>query len=103
MQDFRKLMKQAQEMQSQMAKMQEDLAAQEVEGASGGGMVVVRMNGRHEVVGVKIAPEVVQPDDVEMLEDLISAAINDAVARVQERTREEMGKLTGGLGLPGMF
>jgi nucleoid-associated protein EbfC len=103
MQDFRKLMKQAQEMQAQMQQMQEQLAEQHIEGTSGGGMVVITMNGRHEVVKVKIDPQVVAPDDVEMLEDLIAAACNDAVAKVQEKTQTEMSKLTGGLGLPGMF
>jgi nucleoid-associated protein EbfC len=103
MQDFRKLMKQAQEMQAQMQQMQEQLAAQEVEGTSGGGMVTVTMNGRHEVVKVKIDPQVVAPDDVEMLEDLVAAAFNDAAAKVQAKMQSEMSKLTGGLGIPGMF
>jgi DNA-binding YbaB/EbfC family protein len=103
MQDFRKLMKQAQEMQSQMQKMQEKLAEQRIDGTSGGGMVTVTMNGRHEVVKVKIDPQVVAPDDVEMLEDLVAAACNDAVSKVQEKVQAEMGKVTGGLGLPGLF
>ncbi len=103
MQDIRKLMKQAQEMQAQMQQMQEQLAEQQIEGTSGGGMVAITMNGRHEVVSVKIDPQVVAPDDVEMLEDLVAAACNDAVAKVQEKMQTEMSKLTGGLGLPGMF
>lgn len=103
MHDIRKLMKQAQEMQAQMQKMQEQLAEQQIEGTSGGGMVAITMNGRHEVVGVKIDPQVIAPDDVEMLEDLIAAACNDAVAKVQEKMQSEMGKLTGGMGIPGMF
>ncbi len=103
MQDFRKLMKQAQEMQGKMQQMQEQLGEQQVDGTSGGGMVTVTMNGRHEVVKVKIDPQVVAPDDVEMLEDLVAAACNDAAAKVQEKMQSEMSKLTGGLGIPGMF
>ena len=103
MQDFRKLMKQAREMQEQMQKVQEELAQAIVEGSAGGGMVVVTMNGRHEVSRVKIDPKVIDPEDAEMLEDLIAAAINDAASKVDERTKGEMAKLTGGLGLPGMF
>jgi nucleoid-associated protein EbfC len=103
MQDFRKLMKQAQEMQTQMQRMQEQLAEQQIDGTSGGGMVTVTMNGRYEVIRIKIDPQVVSAADVEMLEDLVAAACNDAASKVQERTQAEMGKLTGGLGLPGMF
>jgi len=104
MQDIRKIMKQAQQMQEQMQQMQEQLALEEVEGSAGGGMVVVRMNGRHEIVKVKIDPEVVDPQDIEMLEDLVAAACNDARAKVDEKVKEEMGKLTGGLGMPpGLF
>lgn len=103
MQDIRKLMKQAQQMQEQMAKMHEQLAQEEVEGSAGGGMVVVTMNGKHEVVKLKIDPQVVDPSDVEMLEDLIAAAMNDARGKVEDRNQSEMGKLTGGLGIPGLF
>lgn len=103
MPDIRKLMKQAQEMQTQMQQMQERLAEEQIDGTSGGGMVVVTMNGRHEVVRIKIDPQVVAPDDVEMLEDLVAAACNDAVSKVQEKMQAGMSKLTGGLGLPGMF
>ena len=104
MKNFGKLMKQAQEMQERVKEMQANLEAEKAEGSAGGGMVVVTMNGRHEIVGVKIDPEVVVPDDVEMLEDLITAACNDARAKIDEKVQEEMGRLTGGLGLPpGMF
>jgi hypothetical protein len=104
MQDIRKLMKQAQQMQEQMQRMQEQLASEEIEGSAGGGMVIVRMNGRHEIVKVKIEPQVVDPQDVEMLEDLIAAASNDACSKIDEKVKEEMGKLTGGMSLPpGMF
>jgi len=103
MQDFRKMMKQAKQMQQQMQEMQEKLKDEKAEGSSGGGMVVITMNGRHEIVKIKIDPEVVVPDDTEMLEDLIAAAANDARAKIDERVQEEMGKLTGGLDLPGLF
>ncbi len=104
MHDIRKIMKQAQQMQQQMKDMQEQLAHEEVEGSAGGGMVVVRMNGKHEVMGVKIEKQVVDPEDVEMLEDLIAAACNDARAKVDDKVKEEMSKLTGGMGLPpGLF
>jgi len=103
MKDIGKLMKQAKEMQERMQVMQEKLQHEEAEGSAGGGMVTVTMNGRHEIVRIKIDPEVVVPDDVEMLEDLITAACNDARAKIDEKIQEEMGKLTGELGLPGIF
>lgn len=104
MKNFGKLMKQAQEMQERVKEMQSKMESERAEGTAGGGMVVVTMNGRHEIVGIKIDPEVVVPDDVEMLEDLITAACNDARAKIDEKVQEEMGRLTGGLGLPpGMF
>ncbi len=100
MQDIRKLMKQAQQMQEQMQRVQEELGRREVQGSAGGGMVLVTMNGRHEVSRVTIEPKVIDPSDAEMLEDLIVAAMNDARNKVEEMMRDEMGKLTGGLGLP---
>ncbi len=95
------LMQQAQKMQEQMQKAQEALAQLEVTGQAGGGMVEVRMNGKHAVLGVKIDPAVA--DDVEMLEDLVTAAANDAVNRVQAASEEHMGGLTKGLNLPPGF
>ena len=104
MQDIRKLMKQAQQMQEQMRQMQEDLGKEEAEGSAGGGMVLLTMNGRHEIVRIQIDPQVVVADDVEMLEDLIIAAAPDARAKIEEKVKGEMAKLTGGLGLPpGLF
>jgi DNA-binding YbaB/EbfC family protein len=100
MKDFGKLMKQAKEMQERVQEMQTKLEAEQAEGSAGGGMVVVTMNGRHELVGIKIDPEVVVREDVEMLEDLITAACNDARSKIDEAIQGEMGKLTGGLGLP---
>ena len=93
------LMKQAQKMQADMAKAQEELAKAEVTGESGGGLVKVSMNGRHEVRRVEI-DDSLMGDDKEMLEDLIAAACNDAVHRIEEKTREQMSGLTAGLSLP---
>lgn len=95
-------MKQAQKMQAQMAKIQEDLAGEQVEGSAGGGMVTVTANGQGDVVAVRIEPEVAG-DDVEMLEDLVLAAVNDALRKSKELANSRMSQLTGGLGMPGLF
>jgi len=97
------IMKQAQKLQSQMAKMQAELAERQVEATSGGGMVKAVANGSQQVVSIHIEKEVVDPDDVEMLQDLVLAAVNDALAKAQEMVSEEMGKLTGGLNIPGLM
>ncbi len=97
------LMKQAQKMQQDLAKAQEDLANMIVEGTSGGGMVKVAMNGEHKVVSLKIDSQVVDADDVEMLEDLIMAALNEANEKIAKTSENEMGKLTGGMKIPGLF
>jgi DNA-binding YbaB/EbfC family protein len=97
------IMKQAQQMQKKMLQMQEELAHRTVEATVGGGMVTVTVNGKNEVLQVKIEPQVVDPDDVEMLEDLIVAGVNEALRKAQEMASEEMGKLTGGLKIPGLF
>jgi DNA-binding YbaB/EbfC family protein len=96
------MMKQAQKLQSQMMKLQEELADKTVESSSGGGMVTVVANGRQQVVSIQIENEVVDPDDVDMLQDLVLAAVNDALAKAQEMVSSEMGKLTGGLNIPGL-
>lgn len=96
------LMKQAQEMQANMQKMQEDLAKQEVTGASGAGLVTVVMNGRHDVKRVSIDTSLMS-EDKEMLEDLLAAAVNDAVRKVESHSREQMGKMTAGMGIPPDF
>lgn len=96
------LMKQAQQIQTKMAKLQEDLGDRTVEASSGGGMVIVVANGRQEVLSIKIEQEVIDPDDAEMLQDLIMAAVNDALTRAKEMVNEEMGKLTKGMNIPGM-
>ena len=96
------MMKQAQKLQSKVLKLQEELSAKTVESTAGGGMIKVVANGRQQVVSLSIEKEVVDPDDVEMLQDLILAAVNDALSRAQEMVNQEMGKLTGGLNLPGL-
>jgi DNA-binding YbaB/EbfC family protein len=94
------LLKQAQQLQTKMAKLQEELEEKKVEASSGGGMVTVVVNGRQELLSISIEPEVINPDDQEMLQDLILAAINDGMAKARNMVNEEMGKLTGGLNLP---
>ena len=98
-----KIMKQAQKMQAEMEKVQEDLAGEKGEGSAGGGMVTVTANGQGDEVAVRIDPEVMKDDDVEMLEDLVLAAVNEALRRSKELAAERMGKITGGLGSMGLF
>lgn len=100
MKNFGNMMKQAQRMKAEMEKIQEEAAAKRVEGTAGGGMVTVVCNGQGEVVGVKIDPEVAGPDELEMLQDLVMAAANEALRKARELMSQEMGRLTGGLGLP---
>ncbi|MBD3318039.1 MAG: YbaB/EbfC family nucleoid-associated protein [Chitinivibrionales bacterium] len=97
-----KLLKQAQKMQAQMMKAQEELSKKEHEGTAGGGMVKVVLNGANELKSVQINPEVVDPDDVEMLEDMIMAAFNNAQEKVKEASDEAMGGLGGGMNIPGL-
>ena len=96
------MLKQAQKLQSKMLRLQEELAERTVETSSGGGMVKVAANGKQQVVSLVIEKEVVDPDDVEMLQDLIIAAVNDALTKSQEMVSTEMSKLTGGLNIPGL-
>jgi len=100
---FGNLMKQAQEMQKKLAALQEEMRQRTVEATAGGGMVTVVANGKNEILSLKIDPEVVSRDDVEMLEDLVQAAVNEALRRVQEMMAEEMSKITGGVRIPGLF
>ncbi len=102
MKDLGRMLKQIQEAQGRMLKLQEELAARTVEASAGGGMVKVVANGRHEIVSMHIDPQVIDPKDPEMLEDLVVAAVNDARARVDAMVRDEMARLTGGLAMPGM-
>lgn len=97
------LMKQAQKLQKQMEDMQKEIETKEFEASVGGGAVVVKVNGKKEVSAINIKPEVVDPDDVEMLEDLVLSAVNEALKKADEETSNKMGKLTGGLNIPGMF
>jgi nucleoid-associated protein EbfC len=98
----KRMMKQVQDMQTNMAKAQEEIAATVVEGSAGGGMVTARLNGRQELEGITLSPDVVDPDDIEMLQDLIAAAVNDAQRKIQEITQQKMGAVTGGLNIPGL-
>lgn len=97
------MMKKVQKMQQDMLKMQEELKNRTVEATAGGGAVTVVVTGRKTVEKVTIAPSAVDPEDVEMLEDLVTTAINEAMRKVDEMTEKEMGKITGGIKLPGMF
>ncbi|UCE54259.1 MAG: YbaB/EbfC family nucleoid-associated protein [Desulfobacterales bacterium] len=97
------MMKQAQKLQAKMMKLQEEMAEKTVESASGGGMVKVVANGRQQIVSIQIEKEVVDPDDVEMLQDLILSAVNDALTNSQEMVTAEMSKLTGGMNIPGLM
>ncbi|MGI6067039.1 MAG: YbaB/EbfC family nucleoid-associated protein [Bacillota bacterium] len=101
--NMQKMMKQVQKMQSDMARLQEELAGRTVEASSGGGMVTAVVNGKQEIMSIKIKPEVVDPEDVEMLEDLLVAAVKEALRKSQDMVSEEMNKITGGLKIPGMF
>ena len=100
MKNFGQMMKQAQEMQAKMAEMQEGLEALEISGAAGGGLVSVTLNGKGEMRAIKIDPSLVQADEIEVLEDLVTAAFNDAKIKVEAHMQKEMAKLTGGLNLP---
>jgi hypothetical protein len=97
------LLKQAQEMQARMAKIQEELANKTVQGSAGGGMVQATVTGQFNVTAIKIEPSVINADEKEMLEDLVLAAVNDAVRKAREMVSSEMSKLTGGLKIPGMM
>ena len=101
-QNINQLMQQAQKLQEIMKEKQAELEATNYDVTSGGGMVQLTMNGKHEVVSIKINPDVVQPDDIEMLEDLVAAAVNEAVRVVDEASENEMNAITGGLNIPGL-
>ena len=102
-QNMQAMLKQAQKMQEDMANMQAELEEREYEISAGGGVVNVKINGKKEILSVKIEPEVVDPDDVETLEDLIVAAVNEAIKKVETVSGEEMQKITGTMSIPGMF
>lgn len=101
---MQQIMRQAQKMQQQMEKTQEEIDAMEFEGTAGGGMCTVKMNGKKEVLSVTLKPEVVDPEDIDMLQDLIAAAVNEAIQAVSAYTEQKMGAFTGGAGrIPGLF
>lgn len=97
------LVKQAQKFQKQMEEMQKELEDKEFEATVGGGAVIAKVNGKKQIINIQIKPEVVDPDDIEMLQDLIMSACNEALKKAEEETSGEMQKLTGGMNIPGMF
>ena len=106
--NMQSMLRQAQKMQEDMAALQEDLDSRQYEVAAGGGAVEIKINGKLEVSSVELDPDVVDPDDVETLQDILTAAMNEAIRKVNDTNSEEMGKITGslnmgGLGMPGMF
>ncbi len=101
--NMNKLMKQVQKMQKDMMKLQEELQEKTVEATAGGGVVRVVANGKKQLVDIKIDPEVVDSDDVEMLQDLVMAATNEALQKAEDMVADEMNKLTGGINMPGLF
>jgi DNA-binding YbaB/EbfC family protein len=96
------IMKQAKKMQQELERIQGELASMTVEASAGGGMVTVVVNGRHELISIAIEKEVVDPGDVEMLQDLVLAAVNEGFSKAQEMIKEEMAKVTGGISIPGL-
>ncbi len=100
---FGNILKQAQQMHAKIAQLQEEMAGKTVEASSGGGMVNVVINGKQEILSIRIDSEVVNREDIEMLQDLIVAAVNEAIRKSQEMMTEEMKKITGGLNIPGMI
>jgi nucleoid-associated protein EbfC len=103
MKNLGNIMNQAKKIQERLASVQEEMALKTIDGSAGGGMVTVTANGRQEIVSLKIEPEVVNPEDIEMLQDLVQAAVNDALRKSQEMVQQEMSKITGGLKIPGLF
>jgi DNA-binding YbaB/EbfC family protein len=103
MSDLRDMMRRAQEMQGRLAQLQEEMGGKTVEASAGGGMVSVTVNGRMEVLSVRIEKEVVSPEEIDLLQDLVRAAVNEALGRARELISSEMARITGGLNLPGLF
>ena len=101
--NMQQLARQAQKLQQQMTKMQEEIEAREFEATAGGGMCTAKVNGKKELIGLTIKPEAVDPDDVDMLQDLVMAAVNEALREAGDTMEREMGKMTGGFGMPGLF
>ncbi|XID92109.1 YbaB/EbfC family nucleoid-associated protein [Paenibacillaceae bacterium WGS1546] len=103
MNNMNQMMKQVKKMQEQMLKAQEELGNKTVEGTAGGGVVSVTVNGHKKVLDIKIKPEAVDPEDVEMLQDLVLTAVNDAMTKADELANQDMSKYTGGMKIPGLF
>ncbi|MCU6710680.1 YbaB/EbfC family nucleoid-associated protein [Paenibacillus sp. J5C_2022] len=103
MNNMNQMMKQVKKMQQQMMKAQEELETKTVEGTAGGGVVTVTVNGHKKLLDIAIKPEAVDPDDVEMLQDLVLTAVNDALVKAEELANKDMGKFTGGMNIPGLF
>lgn len=103
MNNMNQMMKQVKKMQAQMLKAQEELETKTVEGSAGGGVVTVSANGHKKILNIAIKPEAVDPDDIEMLQDLVLTAVNDALTKAEELANEDMGKYTGGMKIPGLF
>ncbi|WP_274363941.1 YbaB/EbfC family nucleoid-associated protein [Paenibacillus thermotolerans] len=101
--NMNQMMKQVKKMQEQMMKAQEELENKTVEGTAGGGVVTVQMSGHKKLLDVKIKPEAVDPEDVEMLQDLVLTAVNDALAKADELANQDLGRFTGGMNIPGLF
>jgi nucleoid-associated protein EbfC len=101
--NMQQIMKQAQLMQEKLQKAQEDAATMTAEGSAGGGMIKVTANGKNQLLSVSIDKQVVNPDDIDMLQDLVLAAANDALTKVQEKSKEALAKITGGMNIPGLF
>ena len=102
-QNMNAMLRQAQKMQEDMAALQEELDAREYDISAGGGVVGVKINGKKETLSIDIKPEIVDPDDIETLSDILVAAVNEAIKRVEDTNSEEMGKITGSIGMPGLF
>ncbi|AIQ66329.1 MULTISPECIES: YbaB/EbfC family nucleoid-associated protein [Paenibacillus] len=103
MNNMNQMMKQVKKMQEQMLKAQEELGSKTIEGSSGGGVVTVQVNGHKKLLSIQIKPEAVDPDDIEMLQDLVITAVNDALTQAEELANNDMGKFTGGMKIPGLF
>ncbi|WP_152395679.1 YbaB/EbfC family nucleoid-associated protein [Paenibacillus guangzhouensis] len=103
MNNMNQMMKQVKKMQEQMLKAQEELGAKTIQGTSGGGAVTVEVNGHKKILSIAIKPEVVDPEDIEMLQDLVMTAVNDALTKAEDMANDDMGKFTGGMKIPGLF
>ena len=102
-QNMQAMLRQAQKMQEDMANLQAELDAKEYDVSAGGGMVTVKINGKREILNIDIQPDIVDPDDIETLSDVITAAVNEAIKKVDSTSESEMAKITGGINMPGMF